>query len=131
MSIHYDTIANFTSNLGEIPVTSMQIAFAEKSLRHICESETRAIRELGSEKAKKLMRRLADLRAATTVADLIVGHPRELDGPCPRLYAIDLCDGATIILSANHNSNPVFESGCFDWSKVSRVKVLRIENSHD
>lgn len=108
----------------------MQIAFAEKSLRQVCESETKATRLLGSERAQGLMRRLSDLRAASNITDLVVGSPRELAGPCPRPFAVDLCNELAIIFSANHSTNPILESGCIDWSRVSRVKILRIENSH-
>jgi toxin HigB-1 len=108
----------------------VEIAFAEKMLRELCESETKAARELGHRKAKKLMHRLGDLRAATSVAELVAGDPRELDGPCPRPFVVDLCDGACIVFCANHNANPVLESGCINWSKVSRIKILRIENNH-
>lgn len=112
-------------------VSTLEIAFAEKSLRQLCESETKAQQVLGAGRAGKLRRRLADLRAATRITDLVAGRPRELDGPCPRPLAVDLGEGARIVFSANHNVNPLLESGCVDWPKVSRVKILRIEVDHD
>jgi plasmid maintenance system killer protein len=110
-----------------IVATTLEIAFAEKNLRELCESEVKAKRILGLEIAAKLRRRLADIRAATSIRDLVVGNPRELEGNCPRPYLIELGPGARMILMANHNHNPVLNSGCIDWSKVSRVKILRIE----
>lgn len=112
-------------------VSTLEIAFAEKSLRQLCENETKAQQVLGAAMAEKLKRRLADLRAATCITDLVAGRPRELDGPCPRPFAVDLRDGARIVFSANHNVNPLLKSGCVDWPKVSRVKILRIEVDHD
>jgi toxin HigB-1 len=112
-------------------VTTLEIAFAEKALRHLCENETKAQRVLGLDTAKKLRRRLADLRAATSISDLVAGRPRELGGPCPRPIAVDLGEGARMVFSAAHNVNPLLESGCVDWPKVSRIKILRIETNYD
>jgi hypothetical protein len=39
-----------------------------------------------------------------------------------------LCDGYRIVFCANHNSIPTLKPNRVDWSKVSRVKILRIEN---
>ena len=105
----------------------MELAFDDKSLRTLCESEAPARRELGLEVAEVLKRRLADLCAATSVKDLVAGQPRELDAAH---MAVDLCDGHRIVFCANHSSNPMTETGDLDWSKVNRVKVLRIERDH-
>ena len=111
-------------------VTALELAFAKKSLRQLCESETKAKRDLGVRMAEKLRRRLADLRAATCVKDLVAGRPRELDGADHRHIAIDLCEDYRIIFCANHTANPVVKSGDVDWSRVSRVKILRIERDY-
>jgi plasmid maintenance system killer protein len=109
----------------------LEIAFAKKSLRNLCESDTKAKRELGAKIAKLLRRRLADLRAATCVKDIVAGRPREVGRGRHGRYAVELCDNSRIIFCANHITVPVVASGGVDWSKVSRVKILRIEGSHD
>lgn len=106
----------------------MELAFETKSLRTICESESHAKHELGPTVAVFLKRRLADIRAATSVKDLVVGRPRELDTSDARNMVVDLCDGYRIVFSANHPKNPMTESGDLDWSMVSRLKIMRIEN---
>lgn len=110
---------------------ALELAFAEKSLRQLCENEAIAQRKLGVSVAEKLKRRLADMRAATSVKDLVVGAPRELEGACQHQIAVDLCDGYRIVFCANHNNVPFLESGAIDWTQVSRVKILRIECNHD
>ena len=50
----------------------MELAFSTKALRAVCESEERAVRELGVDLASILKRRLADLRAAGNATDLVV-----------------------------------------------------------
>lgn len=106
----------------------MELAFATKSLREVCERAERAKRDLGPKVAEKLRRRLADLRAAVSVNDLIAGRPHELDGAHQRRIALDLCDGRRMLFCANHAVLPKLESGKIDWSKVSRVKILRFES---
>jgi toxin HigB-1 len=105
----------------------MQLAFATKSLREICESAEKAKRELGSKVSDKLKHRLADLRAAISVHDLVAGHPRKLDETYQRKIVMQLGAGYRLVFCANHAVLPKLESGKIDWSKVSRVKLLRIE----
>jgi proteic killer suppression protein len=110
-------------------VTPLVLAFAQKDLRRLCESEVAAQRMLGSKVAAGLERRLADLEAATHVRELIAGAPRELDGACRGQIAVELGDGHVMVLSANHQPMPSLASGGVDWSRVNRVKILRIEKS--
>jgi len=111
-------------------VTALELAFAKKSLRQLCESEAKAKRDLGVRIASTLKRRLADMRAATSVKDLVAGQPRELEGTHRLHIAVNLCDGSRIVFCANHNATPMLESGGVDWSRVSRIKILRIESDH-
>ncbi len=105
----------------------MEVSFDTKSLRMICESGTKAEHELGIKLARSLVRRLADLRAATNASELSAGRPREVEGDGIRLMALDLYGGSCIVFSANHNKVPLVQTGGVDWSKVSRVKIQRIE----
>lgn len=105
----------------------MQIAFASRELRALCEIETEARRLLGSEAADALKHRLADLQAASTVEELVVGSPRILEDEGGDLFAIDLPGGRRMMLTANHVKNPTTATGKLDWAQVSRLKLLRIE----
>lgn len=106
----------------------MELAFATKSLRALCESGSRAKRELGITVAEQLKARLADLRAARHVTDVVAGRPHEIDGTSHREVAVDLGEDSHVVFCANHNMTPSLESGGVDWSKVSRIKILRIES---
>lgn len=110
---------------------ALDLAFDSKLLRTICENEEEAVHELGQPVGEVLKHRLADLRAAVSVNDLLVGRPRILDGDIQNLHMIiDLCDGYQVIFSANHPNNPTGENGKTDWQKVSRIKILRIERNY-
>lgn len=102
----------------------LELAFETKDLREICEKEAEARRRLGSAVAEVLKHRLADLDAATSPNDLIAGNPRV--GPDMDTMTIDLCDGYQLVLSPNHPNNPTRRTGEVNWSKVSRIRILRI-----
>jgi proteic killer suppression protein len=111
-------------------VVALEIAFAEKQLRHICESEAAARRALGAEVAEKLKARLADLRAASCVKELVAGRPRKVASRRLNHLVVSLSDGCRLVICANHNLVPKLDNGSVDWSKVNRVKVVDIENDH-
>lgn len=105
----------------------LELAFVTKWLRQLCESEAKGKKELGEEIADKLKSRMADLRAASSVVDLVAGRPRETNGN----FVIDLTDGVSIIFSANHNTNPLLKNGKVDWSKVRRIKIEEIAHDNE
>ncbi len=57
----------------------LELAFATKPLRELCESEAKAKQKLGAKIAAVLMHRLADLRAAYSIGDLPIGKPSTTD----------------------------------------------------
>lgn len=104
----------------------MDIAFQSKSLRDTCESEEMLKTKFGEPVSAAIMRRLADLRAAATIRDLVVGNPRELlSGKQPTL-CIDLAGGSVLLLRANHLKPPRTASGAIIWFEVTRLKVMSI-----
>jgi hypothetical protein len=105
----------------------LEIAFDSKHLRTICESEAHAKDELGVTVAEMLKHRLADLRAAISIRDLVAGRPRLLEGTGDLCMTLDLSEGYRMVFCANHPKNPVATTGGLDWLRVSRVKIMRIE----
>jgi hypothetical protein len=102
----------------------VELAFDSKSLRDICENEDQAEVELGAGVAEALKHRLADLRAAKSPRDLLVGQPRVVaDG---KEMILDLCDGRRMVFKPNH---PMTDTNPPNWDRVNRVKILRIETN--
>lgn len=108
----------------------MELAFDTKVLRQICESKIKAKKEMGEDTADKLIHRLADLRAATCVHDLILGNPRSLNHSIKHQYVVDICDDISIFFCANHIKNPLLRNGDMNWSKVKRIKIIRIGDNN-
>lgn len=108
----------------------MEIAFTNKSIRRLCENEAQGKIELGVKRAKALRRRLADLRAATCVRDLVVGNPREITTSGRQKIVVDLCNDTRLVFCPNHKTTPKLKVGGVDWSRVGRIKILKIERDH-
>lgn len=104
----------------------MQLAFETRELRDICEDPHLAMGELGEMVAEQLMHRLADLRAATTIDDVVVGNMSIIGNPHQNQVEIDLYGGQKLVLCANHVTNPTAPTGEVDWSQVRRVKIMEI-----
>lgn len=99
----------------------MEIAFEDILLREMCEDYNIAIVHLGTDISQKLKNRLADLRAATFITDLILGNPHLIENT--DLYRIDLTSECYITFCANHPKNKTTQ---VNWSKVRKIKLLRI-----
>lgn len=109
---------------------ALELAFAKKSLRTLCEDEIRARRDLGDELASALRRRLADMRAASCVRDLVTGRPRGLRSGRAGYMAVDLCNGYQLVFCVNHSAIPM-QAGSIDWSRVKRIRIIGIESNHE
>ena len=103
----------------------LELAFETRFLRELCESESKAMEVLGPAVAKTLQRRLADLRAANNIEDVVVGRTAEKTDNNSHL-TLDLSRELTIVFRANHKTTPELPEGGTDWSKVTRIQITKI-----
>ena len=108
----------------------VNLAFKNLDIRSLCECQATAERKYGFAVAKQLRARLADLREVDTVLELPAGGTREIPANPHNNLAVNLADSYRLILQANHSEIPVTDTGMVNWSEVSRVMILRIEDSH-
>ncbi len=101
----------------------MEIAFETRQLRSICEDGNVGAEVFDGSVVEHLRARLADLRAAETIRDLVVGSPEVFDSP-PRVL-IDLGD-RHLACAVNHATVPRNEDGSVDWQRVRRLRVTGI-----
>ncbi|MEP7764379.1 hypothetical protein [Sanguibacter sp. 25GB23B1] len=104
----------------------MILAFSSAHLRDICEDPSAADAQMGKDRAGLLRDRLADLSAADTYDDLLAGSPR-IEGSFHEELRINIGTRGVIVLHANHLRTPLDEHERIDWSKVSYVKVVKVE----
>lgn len=106
----------------------MDISFRNSRMQRRCESEKELRRAYGALCAKRILARIADLVAASSLADF-----RGLPGRCHALkadrqgqFALELSDGWRLILE------PV--PGCPDWStpwtEIDVVEIVEIVDYH-
>lgn len=108
----------------------MILAFETKRLRALCEDPDKAGAQLGAEVALQLRGRLADLRAATSLSDLLVGNPRLL-GTAGEILVINLGPQAVMTWTPNHVRARLRPDDMVDWAHVSRIRLLRIEGAYE
>src|SRR5262249_22197281 len=101
-------------------------AFETRELRSVCAREFVAVRTYGVQVAQGLKDRLADIEAATSVADLIVGNPRQLGEE----MVVNLTKESRLVFCCNHSKTLTSNAGEIDWPSVSRIRLLRIEIDH-
>ena len=109
----------------------MDIEFASTDLAELCQSERRAMRELGQPGARKLFARLAELTAAAHVGELVAGFPHPLKGDRAGQFSVRLDGGRRLVFSSANAPVPVDDAGNIEWTRVTRVRIEFIGNYHD
>lgn len=102
----------------------MDLAFSDRALRYICESQARARKKLGAAAAADLHARLSDLEAADSV-DEISWVPVVAQGMSLK---IEFHPGFHLIAEANEAKPPLIDE-LVDWSRVERLLLRKIEQT--
>lgn len=86
----------------------------------------------GPENAKRIRRRLDDLRAAPNleVMRTLPGRCHELTGDMLGLLALDVRHPFRLLFEPAHDPIPRKGDGGLDWSHVTAVRILRVEDYH-
>lgn len=92
----------------------------------ICENEDRAKEILGTPVALTLKSRLADMRAAMFVSELLAGSPGEIVHNGRPAYKLDLTTQERLVFCCVHETIPLLPNNNTDWQQVSRVKLVNI-----
>lgn len=105
----------------------MELAFETRRLRALCVDHDQAVREFGHDGAIGLQTRLADLRAATYLADLPVGQPEIVVGEPPTLR-FALTGGMVMLAKVSHATTPMADDASLDTSRVRRVLITEVKH---
>jgi proteic killer suppression protein len=110
----------------------VEISFVTRKLKQLCESDKELRRAFGTDGAKKTMRRLHDLRAATTLEDMrhLPGRTHELTGGREGQLAIDVAGGRRLILTPTDGWPAEKADGAHAWTAIDAVTVLEITDYH-
>lgn len=113
----------------------MEIVFADGRLEKDCNDERRLIRRHGPRRAELLKRRLMQLRAAPNLA---IFHPpysgparcHELTGNRRGVFSMDLDHPYRLLFRPAHNPVPFRPEGGIDWTNVTTVEIIGVEDTH-
>lgn len=111
----------------------MDILFSDGRLERECCDEKARRRRHGNERAKRLGRRLDDLRAAESLADMRVlpGRCHELSANRKGQLAIDLDGPYRLIFEPANDPTPIDDDGHLLWGRVTAIRILGIEDYHN
>lgn len=114
----------------------MEISFRTTKLKkEFCEGrKLQAIH--GERRARLIMRRMQELRAAHTLGDFWPpysgpGRCHELTGDRAGQLSLDLDHPYRLIFEPDHNPSPRRTDGGLDWRQVTAVRILGVEDTHD
>jgi proteic killer suppression protein len=111
----------------------MKIIFSSRKLAKICSSEKESIRTWGKDNARRVHVRLAQLQAAETLADVIAlpfGRCHALKGDRKGQFSVDVRHPFRLIFEPAHDPVPTKDDGGLDPAKITRVRVLSVEDYH-
>lgn len=111
----------------------MVILFKTAKLEKECNNENLLVKRFGALKAKLLKRRLNELQAATSL-DVLRSLPQarchELKGNRKGQLSVDLDHPYRLIFESADNPLPKKSDGGLDWNKVTKVRIIGVEDTH-
>lgn len=114
----------------------MEILSRDKALRAVLANEAECGRRFGAEMSKKILRRLAALRAAVSLADFWPpksGPERchELKGSRAGVFSMDVKQPYRLLFRPIETSAPADRSDEQQrWEAITTIELLTIEDTH-
>lgn len=89
-------------------------------------------KKYGADRAKKIAQRLSTLSVAETLDDTrtFPGRCHELTGDRAGQLALDLGGPYRLIFEPDHKPIPRKEDGGLDWTTVTAVRIIGVEDYH-
>lgn len=111
----------------------MDIVFNNRKFEKECNNQRLLETNHGADRAKRIRRRLDNLRAANVLEDM-----RNLPGRCHELIqdragqlSLDLDHPYRLIFEPADEPIPTKPDGGIDWNKVTAVRILGVEDTHE
>lgn len=112
----------------------MDIVFASDRLRRDCTQDRWMRRAWGAARTGALRRRLDQLAAAQNLEHFRLAlHRRchELKANRAGMLSIDLDGGHRLLIEPALNPRPLKSDGGLDWQRVTAIRVMAVEDTHD
>jgi len=111
----------------------MDIIFITDKLAKEFNNQKLLVRRRGPERAKLIARRMRALRSVVVLEDLrhAPGRWHELGENRAETFAADLDGPYRLIFESADEPLPKKDDGGLDWTQITRVRILGVENYHD
>lgn len=110
----------------------MEILFRDERLRRRCNQEKERRRAWGTERAKQIGKRLDDLHAAPDLEAMrhSAGRCEELTGDRTGQLSLRIDANYRLLFEPANDPVPRRTDGGLDWSKVTAIRILGVEDYH-
>jgi len=110
----------------------LDIVFEDSKLEKQCNSHKLLVRKQGQERAKKIHQRLDDLHASNVLDDMrnVPGNCHELSGNKSGWLSLDLDGPYRLLFRPANDPIPQKSDGGMDWTNITLVSIIRIEDTH-
>ena len=111
----------------------MELHFQSRKLQKQAESFRELVRAYGDPRARLIRRRLEELDAASTLADIAtLPGPRchELKADLAGILSVDLDGPYRLLFRPLSEPPPRRADGGLEWGRVTAILILRIEDTH-
>ncbi len=112
----------------------MEISFINKKMQKSCNVEREAIKKWGAKRGRLVMKRLLDLAAVDSLADVSKLPPvrcHELHGDRKGQFAVDLEHPYRLIFEPDEEPIPSTEEGGYDWERIKKIRVVEVVDYHN
>jgi plasmid maintenance system killer protein len=111
----------------------MDIIFKDKKFNKWCNEYQLLVKKCGSDRAKRIRRRLDDLSAAELLSDMrnLSGRCHELIGDRAGQLSLDLDHPYRLIFEPANNPVPQKPEGGIDWTQITAVRIIGVDDTHE
>jgi proteic killer suppression protein len=111
----------------------MEIRFKTKKLVKVLGSEKETFRSYGPDNGKRIQRRLQNILHSETLeylSKLPQTRVHELTGNLDETISVDVKHPYRLLMVPDHDPIPRKEDGGFDWSRITKVMITEIRDTH-
>ena len=111
----------------------MEITFQSNKLQKIFSSPSSLLRSYGVDRGKAIKRRISFIRSAQNLAEIPSEPPtrrHQLLGEKKGQFALDISKNYRLVFEPNHKPLPKNKDGGLDLTRITSIKILRVEDYH-
>lgn len=111
----------------------MQISFKNGKLGKVLNSERQLLVVYGQDNGRRIARRLQNIADAATLEELSrlpQTRVHQLTGDRDEQISVDVRHPYRLILACDHDETPRKPDGGLDWTRITKVQVIEIANTH-